>query len=147
MTAALVLIGLAVLVLALVQAWIERRRPRYLITMQKVVNTNQQPETVTVQANLPARAGTDDLWVEMEKAGIAAQSRMQSINQEILDVVAEEGAKIAARKAEVDAERVRHREDRVRRRIAKAQRKPITEVTDEEVQAAMRHAQLVAGKE
>lgn len=71
-----------------VAVWLVRRRPappRYLVTLQKVTNANQQPETVTVQCNLPASATPVEIWEELEKIGMAAVSRMQTINEDILE--------------------------------------------------------------
>ena len=91
---------LAALLPALLTRW---HRPGFLMTVQKVTNTNQ-PETVTIQTNLPAAAIPADLWMAAEKAGLAAQARMQSINDEVMAVMREESDQIAARRAERDRE-------------------------------------------
>lgn len=87
MSVELALSGLAVLMAGAALALLRLRKPpRYLVTVQKVTNATEQPETVTVQLNLPASATPAELWEEMEKVAAASTARMTTINESILEV-------------------------------------------------------------
>lgn len=115
------ILGLVVLVLGVALAvYKERRKPFYLVSVTKVTNVNQQPETVTMTANLPKSATPADLWETLEGMGMAAVARMTTINDDIIETNEKIAAEIEARK--VSSIPVIHGEiaDRQRRRVAKA---------------------------
>ena len=138
---ALVLLATVGLVVGFL-VWRHRQRPRYLVTLQRVTNATQQPETVTVQANLPASASAADIWEAIEvQMGLPCQARMVSLNDEILEEVARASEAIAARQARVRSEKADFHADKKRRRIARRLGKPVEQVTDDEVREALAWAQ------
>ena len=122
--------GLAVLLIA----WLvlRHRRPGYLVTVQKTVNVTHQPEVVTIQRNLPARASDRDLFRAIDRMGTAAVARMQVINDDIRETTDQIGDELAGRR-----ERMKDlREYTSNKRMRKAARhlgKPVYEITREDI--------------
>jgi len=116
---AAIVIGLALVLGPLLPALLARwQRPGFLMTVQKHVNVTT-PEVVTIQTNLPADALPSDVWLAVEKAGLAATARMQSINDEVLEVMQAETDQIAAKRAKREREKAalsaaRHAKKRTR---------------------------------
>ena len=145
MIAETLLLFATAVVLVLFLVWRHRQRPCYLVTLQRVTNATQQPETVTVQANLPASASAADIWEAIEvQMGLPAQARMVSLNDEILEEVARASEEIKARQGRVKSAQERFHFDKKRRRIAKRLGKPVEQVTDAEVREALARAKVVS---
>jgi len=128
--AGLVGVGLVVFAAALAVFWAHRRAPKYLVTLEKMTNRNEQPETVRIQANLPMTTTVTELWKAIERMGLAATSRMQSINQDILDAMAADGAEISRKRAEKQMEKEEHEREKRKVRLARELGVPADRVTD-----------------
>lgn len=125
-------------------------RPQHIVTTQKTVNVNQQPEVVTVQTkfrSLGVTSSARKIWHVLERHGLAAVSRMQSINEEIMEETAKESADIEARRARARTEREAIQMARRRKKMARRLGKPISEITDDMVRAAMASARPVEAVE
>ena len=142
MIAETLLLFATAVVLVLFLVWRHRQRPCYLVTLQRVTNATQQPETVTVQANLPASASSADIWEAIEvQMGLPAQARMVSLNDEILEEVARGAEEIKRRQGPVRSAKEQFHFDKKRKRIARRLGKPVEQVTDDEVRAALARVQ------
>lgn len=127
----------AVLALALLAVLVGFLRPTYLITVQKTTNVNQQPEVVTLQAKLPWWTSAWGVWMRTERMANAGVNRMETINHQILEVVAADNERIAkAREALTDEQR-QFRERRIRKGMAKRLSVPPHEVPQEMVDRAL----------
>lgn len=133
------LLALAIFLGLVVPAWLQSRRPKYLITVQKTTNSASQPEIVTVQANLPARADEEAIWHETERMALAATSRMVTVNEMILDHTREVSEKIAAERPELKHKFLRKLDKRRRRFAASKLGIPIDQVTDEHIKALVQN--------
>lgn len=110
---------LAVLALALLVVFAGLMFPRYLVTIQKTTNVNQQPEVVTLQAKLPWWTPAWGVWVRLERMANAAVNRMETINSQIMEVVEADNERIARLRDQLSAEQLSFREHRIRKMLAK----------------------------
>jgi hypothetical protein len=120
--------------------WRRRRAPKYLVTLEKSTNINEQPERVVIQANYPTSISRADLWLEIEKMGLVATSRMTSINQDILDAVAEETAEITRKREEKRRLEDEFKTEKTKLRLARQLGVPVEQVTDEQLREAQARA-------
>ena len=140
LAAGLLVVAAVVFAAALAIFWAHRRAPKYLVTLEKMTNRNDQPETVRIQVNLPLTTSVTELWKAIERMGLAATSRMQSINQDILDTMAEDAKEIARKRVEKEEERAEHERDKRKIRLARQMGKPIGEITEAMLVRAQRGA-------
>jgi hypothetical protein len=131
-TVALLAVAGGLVVLASALIYQTAKRPKYLLTVQKQVDVNR-PETVTFQANFPDGTTDEAMWETTERLADIAVCRADTVNAQILKVVAEENARIEARRAALRNELDRKRIERKRRKLSRRLGIPADRVTDEMV--------------
>ena len=130
------LVGLGLLGLALALVYQVRHRPKYLMTVTKTVDVNR-PESVTLQMNFPAGTSHDAMWEELERGANVAVSRADTVNAEILQVVAADTAQIKAKQDALRTENAEEREGRKRRKVARRLGLPVDTLTKEDLEDLM----------
>lgn len=107
-------------------------KPGVAVTVQKTTNANEQPEVVTVSANVWRLSNPDALFRVISDAADAAWARMFHVNMTILERNKELAAEMERRKGEQEAWKSRASR-RQRRHIAKALGIPLRDLTQADI--------------